>query len=144
MAKQRIKSDVKQVILHCTASGPKTTLQDVIKWHRARGFTTIGYHYLILNDGQIRNGRGWQEIGAHCEGHNSDSIGISLVGGNDGKVLHRFSEAQMKSLRILLDGLELSFGKLPTKGHRDFNPGKSCPCFDVAAWLKDGTLTYLK
>lgn len=57
-----------------------------------RGWSDIGYHYVILNgyreykkfnandDGLIEVGRPIEEIGAHCAGHNENSIGICLIG----------------------------------------------------------------
>lgn len=138
----RTKDKIKLIIVHCTASGPKTTLADIKAWHKQRGFKDIGYHYVILADGTLKQGRAWQDIGAHCEGHNSESIGVSLVGGDDGKKLHRFSESQLDTLKTLLEGLRMTFGNIPIRGHRDFAK-KACPNFDVQDWIKTGKLKYL-
>lgn len=57
------------------------------RWHRERGFDSIGYHYIIYLDGSIRFGRPVEQAGAHCKGHNANSIGVCYVGGlsKDGK-----------------------------------------------------------
>ena len=66
------------------------------RWHKERGWTGIGYHYVILNgcrkasaagfqpykkedDGLIETGRPVEEAGAHCGGENHDSIRIFLI-----------------------------------------------------------------
>ena len=76
---------VKNIIIHCTATtrGRDVTAADVDRWHRARGFRSIGYHYLIRLDGTIEPGRSENEIGAHTLGQNATSIGVCYVGGLD-------------------------------------------------------------
>lgn len=60
---------------------------EIRKWHKARGFKDIGYHYVIHLDGRVENGRNIEAVGTHCEGHNANSIGVVYVGGlsKDGK-----------------------------------------------------------
>jgi len=138
----RAKSDIKQIIVHCSASGPKTKLEDIRKWHKAKGWKDIGYHYVIEYDGMIRMGRPWDTVGAHCEGHNSDSIGVCLVGGLDSLGhLYRYSPEQMKALRVLLEGIRMTFGNISIKGHYDYSI-KMCPCFDVKEYIKSGNVVY--
>lgn len=140
---QRGKLDIEKIIIHCSATGPNATIEAIRNYHKkVKGWKDIGYHYVIENSGMVRQGRPWQEEGAHCVGHNKDSIGICLVGGHDGKTLHKFSKEQMKSLEILLEGLQLSFGQLEIHGHRDF-AAKGCPNFLVKAWLDTGTIVYV-
>lgn len=42
------------IIIHCSATRAEQdiTAADIESWHRARGFWTIGYHYVIRLDGQ--------------------------------------------------------------------------------------------
>ncbi|XP_065089350.1 peptidoglycan-recognition protein LE [Ochlerotatus camptorhynchus] len=44
------------------------------RWH------DIAYNFLVGNDGNAYEGRGWKRIGAHTHGYNSRAIGISFVG----------------------------------------------------------------
>lgn len=44
------------------------------------GYEDIGYHYVILRDGTIQNGRDIRFVGAHAKWKNKDSIGVCLVG----------------------------------------------------------------
>jgi SAM-dependent methyltransferase len=74
---------IDRIIIHCTATpqGREVTVGEVDRWHRARGFSGIGYHYLIGLDGNMRTGRSVKQAGAHCEGQNAHSIGVCYVGG---------------------------------------------------------------
>jgi len=101
------------------------------RWHKARGFNKIGYHYFIKHDGQVEKGRGLEEVGAHCEGHNKTSIGICLAG------LTRFTPEQFQSLRKLLEELKPQYPAATVHGHREFNHGKTCPVFDYTQFKKD-------
>lgn len=84
------------VVIHCTGSpnGVFITAAQVDAWHRERGFKRdaafakefrpqlphIGYHRLILADGSPAFGRDLDEIGAHVQGHNANSVGVCMVG----------------------------------------------------------------
>ena len=61
---------ITEIIIHCSATieGKDYTVADIDRWHRARGFRKIGYHYVIYRDGSIHAGRPISETGAHCAG----------------------------------------------------------------------------
>lgn len=40
-----------------------------------KGWSDIGYNFLVGEDGSVYEGRGWTTVGAHCYGYNSRSIG---------------------------------------------------------------------
>ncbi|XP_071448201.1 peptidoglycan-recognition protein SC2-like [Hetaerina americana] len=64
-----------------TLSTCRTILQSIQNDHiTTRGFADIGYTFLVSSDGSIYEGRGWDKVGAHAEGFNSRSIGISFIG----------------------------------------------------------------
>ena len=127
---------INSIIIHCTATKPLAhiNVNDVRRWHRERGFSDIGYHYLILVDGTVEAGRPLSAIGAHCKGHNAHSIGICYVGGlNDkGKPADTRTPAQREAMRSLLISLKHRFPDATIHGHRDF-AAKACPCFDATA-----------
>lgn len=143
---------IKNLVVHCSATRPKTFVDASVieRMHRERGFLKIGYHYVILRDGQIQKGRKDSEVGAHVAGHNVGSLGICLVGGlNDttGKPENNYTEKQLASLSGLLFKLTLEHPKAKVLGHRDLSPDlngdgkiqqsewlKDCPCFDVGNW----------
>ena len=132
------------IAIHCSASAPDpaTDVKTIDRWHRQRGFTMVGYHYVIRTDGEIQKGRDEDAIGAHVQGFNSNSIGICMVGGVDkngptGKPTDNFSKEQMLSLLALLKELRKKYPLAIIQGHRDFpKVAKACPSFDVKAWLR--------
>lgn len=130
---------IDEIIIHCSATpeGRDHSVADVTAWHRARGFRTIGYHYLVHIDGRVERGRPESEIGAHCLGHNARSIGVCYVGGlaSDCKTpKDTRTPEQRRMLRELVKGLQRKYRGAKVCGHRDF-AAKACPCFDVATEL---------
>jgi len=71
---------IKRIIVHHTASASDWTLEDIDAAHRDRGFSGVGYHFVIESTGLVRLGRPVPTIGAHAKGANRDSIGVCLVG----------------------------------------------------------------
>lgn len=74
--------NIKKIVLHQSASDNPNhdNLSTIREWHLARGFDMEGYHYFVRKDGTIEFGRPISMKGAHCKGHNHDSIGICLSG----------------------------------------------------------------
>jgi hypothetical protein len=79
------------IVIHHTALISSDRLprgeKDVDEYHQQRGFEIycfgqiyhVGYHYLILPDGTVQNGRPEHCEGAHARGYNS-YLGISIIG----------------------------------------------------------------
>jgi len=129
---------ISEIIVHCAATpeGKDFTVQDITRWHRARGFRTIGYHKVIYRDGSVHDGRPLAEVGAHCSGHNEKSIGICYIGGctaNGKTPKDTRTDAQKEALRNLLIELKKQFPKATIHGHREF-ANKACPSFDVSEY----------
>ena len=61
---------ITEIIVHCSATpeGKDFTVADITRWHKARKFVTIGYHYVIYRNGEVHNGRPERQVGAHCSG----------------------------------------------------------------------------
>jgi N-acetylmuramoyl-L-alanine amidase len=132
---------ITEIIVHCSATpeGKDYTVADIDKWHKERGFKCIGYHYVIYRDGTYHRGRQDSEIGAHCTGHNANSIGICYIGGvtKDGKTpKDTRTEAQKKTLITLLRTMKERYPGATIHGHRDFT-NKACPSFDATTEYKD-------
>jgi len=80
----RTVSDIARIIVHCSATPPDMSIgvSEIRDWHvNQNKWSDIGYHFVIKRGGLIQQGRDIELAGAHAEGHNSDSIGICLVGG---------------------------------------------------------------
>ena len=76
---------INKIIIHCSATpeGRKTSAEEIKSWHLERGFSDIGYHYIVHLDGSISYGRNIEKIGAHSRGQNKMSIGVCYIGGLD-------------------------------------------------------------
>ena len=128
---------ITEVIVHCSATpeGRPFTVADIDRWHRARGFHGIGYHYVIYLDGSLHAGRSEERIGAHCKGHNAQSIGVCYIGGcaADGRTpKDTRTPAQRAALTDFLGRLKRRFPGIRIYGHRDF-AAKACPSFDATS-----------
>lgn len=124
------------IIIHCSATpeGRSLSFEECRRDHiMHRHFRDIGYHFYITRDGTVHDGRPIGKVGAHCEGHNSHSIGICYEGGLDanGKPADTRTEAQRKALKSLVERMHRLFPKALIVGHHDLNPRKACPCFKV-------------
>ena len=128
------------IVIHCSATPPDMDigLHQIRAWHLGKGWQDVGYHYIIRRDGKLEVGRPESQRGAHAKGHNRNSIGICLVGGTDAndrsKADFNFSLPQMVWLSDLLNKLAERYPNARLCGHRDLDPFKACPCFNVTAW----------
>jgi N-acetylmuramoyl-L-alanine amidase len=132
---------INEIIVHCTATpeGRDYTVADIRQMHKAQGWVDIGYHYLIYRDGSIHEGRNVDMVGAHCQGHNAQSIGVCYVGGvaRDGKTpKDTRTPAQKDALIHLLMQLVCLYPDATIRGHRDF-AAKACPSFDATREYKN-------
>jgi N-acetylmuramoyl-L-alanine amidase len=127
---------INKIVIHCTATpeGREHNVADIRRWHLKRGFSDIGYHYLIHIDGKIEIGRPLHRIGAHTSGENTGSIGVCYVGGMDKdmkKAKDTRTQAQKDSLVKLLHELIYKYNKdMTIHGHNEF-ANKACPSFNA-------------
>ena len=134
--------NIKEIIVHCAATpeGKDYTTADIKRWHLQRGFSDIGYHWVIYRDGSIHKGRDEKIAGAHCTNHNSISVGVCYIGGvaNDGKNTPKDTRTpeQKQSLLNLLKELKTRYPQAKIHSHRDF-AAKACPSFDAKTEYKD-------
>lgn len=143
-----------RITVHCSANrvGRYLTAQELREYHLAKGWSDIGYHFVIRTDGAVEDGRPITKQGAGVYGHNKNNVHICLVGGlnSSGKPAFTYSNEQMNALFALILDLVSEYGIAFENvcGHRDFSPDlngdgkitseewiKQCPCFDVKPWL---------
>lgn len=126
---------IRKIIVHCSATteGMDFGAADIDRWHRERGFEMIGYHYVVRLDGRVETGRPEGRVGAHCLGHNSDSIGVCYIGGltRERRPADTRTAAQRRALRALCATLQVRYPGATLHGHREF-AAKACPCFDIS------------
>ncbi len=134
--------NIKEIIVHCSATreGQSVTVEQIRQWHTTpvskggRGWSNIGYHYVIYLDGSIHLGRDVNISGAHCTNHNSYSIGICYVGGTEKNDVNKPKDtrttAQKAALLKLLKELRQLYPNARIYGHRNFST-KACPSFDA-------------
>lgn len=127
---------INKIILHCSATreGQDISVDTIRKWHvDGRGWSDIGYHYIVSIDGQIEEGRPIDRSGAHTKGLNSNSIGCCYIGGveSDGRTPKDTRNAeQLIAIANLLDALMKMYPDATLHGHNEFS-NKACPSFDV-------------
>lgn len=135
------RKSTRYLVVHCSATRPSMDIgaADIRKWHKAKGWEDIGYHYVIRRDGRVERGRREDAVGAHVAGYNSASIGVCLVGGVSEKNFtvaeNNFTREQFAALEKLLVSLAKKYPKALVRGHRDFpKVAKACPSFDAKGW----------
>lgn len=131
------------VFIHCSASDRDShDSVDVIRsWHLDRGWSDIGYHFVITQNGRIYPGRPLSKMPAAQRGHNRGAIAICLTGKDE------FSADQFDTLRSLCNRLwTLHAGVKPLRfrGHCEVSR-KTCPVFeydDVLCLSEGGYLAH--
>ena len=132
---------INEIIVHCTATpeGKDFKAADIDKWHKQKGWDGIGYHHVVDLDGTVEPGRPESKVGAHCYGHNQNSIGVVYIGGvaSDGKTPKDTRTPQQKAALVkLLTELKHKYPGATIHGHRDF-AAKACPSFDATTEYKN-------
>lgn len=128
---------ISDISVHCSATkaGEDFGAADFRKWHKRRGWSDIGYHYVIRLDGKVEKGRPLYKIPAAVRNRNSEMVAICYTGGLNRDSLQpedTRTDAQKASMRELLIKLKNKFPAAVIRGHRDYpNVAKACPCFDV-------------
>lgn len=147
---KKSKRRIDYIAIHCTATpdGEEQTVAQIKAGHLKRGFSDIGYHYVVYRNGEVHLGRDVNISGAHVSGYNHNSIGISYVGGiekrragvpyNKLKARDTRTEAQKASLQALLTDLRKLYPKAKIQGHRDFSPDKNGNgVVEPSEWIKE-------
>jgi N-acetyl-anhydromuramyl-L-alanine amidase AmpD len=138
---------VDTIWIHCSATRPEwlagsplsEKVKEITRWHVAKGWATVGYHWIIDRDGTVAKGRDEGTRGAHVANHNIGSIGICLIGGHgsseNGKFLDSYTPEQENALRRLIDDIRGRAQITKIRGHNEV-AAKACPGFNVKRWLE--------
>ncbi|MBE9554864.1 MAG: N-acetylmuramoyl-L-alanine amidase, partial [Proteobacteria bacterium] len=120
--------------LHCSASDDENLsenrlVEEVRAWHRARGFSDVGYHFLIDKQGKFMSGRDLAKTPAAQKGHNAGTIAIMVHG------LEGFPKPMLNACRDLCAAINEAYeGRITFHGHCEVS-AKTCPVFDYTALL---------
>lgn len=133
--------NIKYIVVHCTGGNQKQTVGDLRMEFKRKGWKNPGYHYVITADGVVHQLLDESKVSNGVKGYNSVSVNIAYTGGVD--LSHHLApidnrtEAQKRSLVVLLKKLRKSYPNAVIQGHRDF-PGvaKACPCFNAKTEYK--------
>ena len=137
---------ITEIFIHCSATQPnwmasnscQQKVDEIRRWHKDKGWSDIGYHFVVDRQGDVCVGRPVEKVGAHAKGHNSNSIGICLIGGfgsdaND-KFEENYTDLQRKALDNLLKDLTGTYSNAKIRGHNEVS-AKACPGFKVEEYL---------
>ena len=147
------------LVIHCTATpeGREVSGAEIRHWHTdpvskgGRGWKRVGYTDMIHIDGSVErlvennedaNVDDW-EVTNGVKRYNGVSRHIVYVGGTDkaGRPADTRTAAQKAAMRRYVEDFHQRFPEVRIVGHRDLNPRKACPSFDVGAWLKSIGIT---
>ena len=122
----RGKRNIDKIIVHHSASPKSTTVDQIRDWHvNGRGWSDIGYHFIVLGDGTVANARPINKKGAHCYNHNGTSIGICVTGNTSQEPPNKLQlESLWEKLKLLME--EYNLERSSVYGHRDFS-ATECP-----------------
>lgn len=137
--------EINKIVLHHTATrSDNVSADDIRQMHLDRGWSDIGYHYVIEfpQPGRvtIQQGRAEETVGAHVRGHNQDSIGIAVIGNFETKT---FPDLANVALVRLLTSLCLCYDLSADDiyGHNELAatlcPGKHFPTDNIRAGVRE-------
>lgn len=119
---------VRAIVIHHSATPRSASFESIRQHHmRDRGWTDIGYHYVIDGDGNLRYGRKLPRMGAHALGRNADTVGICVIGDNT-KPAERWVPEQVDTLKRLLAALRMVFPDAITLPHSEAYQGHKTEC----------------
>lgn len=129
------EKEERKVIFHCTATPDennpharwfKLDISEVRDWHvKGRGWSDVGYHFLIKRNGVVQRGRPLSKKGAHTYGHNHN-IGVCYVGTKSPTKQQIASMQFLKNELLVTQGINV-YG---WRCHHEFSD-TLCPGFTV-------------
>ena len=126
------RTKTEMIVLH-HAAAKSCSPQDIHSWHINRGWSGVGYHFIVRKDGQIYRGRPENMVGAHATNYNSKSIGICFEGDY---TVESMPKAQLEAGKELVAYLKDKYKITNIKAHRDLMatscPGQNFPFDEIA------------
>lgn len=116
------RTKTERIILH-HAYAKICSAEDIHRWHKQKGWSGAGYHFLVRKDGSIYRMRPEDKVGAHAYGSNYNSIGICAEGNY---MEEEMPEAQKQAIIELIKYLESKYDINTIQKHKDVC-ATSCP-----------------
>jgi len=132
---------VEYLIFHGLYTPPylDPTLETIEQWQKEKGFSEIGYNWVITREPRIIKGRPTGIAGAHTlGGYNKNSLSCVLTGGkstNGDRWDFNYTLGQLNLARKLAMAVKNKYPDIEICGHRDKDDGRECPGFDVKSVL---------
>lgn len=140
------QSNPNQIVIHHMGAGKEANIPIWIKYgsdyciksvekHHigTNRWFALGYHFVVMPDGKVYEGRDMHTRGAHVKNHNLNKIGILVYGNFD---YESVTKEQKESLRELVQYLQSKLNLEDVKGHRDFANTK-CPGNDLYLFVQE-------
>ena len=129
------KRRVERVFLHCSASemdlSGQAMVDEIRKWHKARGWSDVGYHFLIDKRGEVMPGRSIERMPAAQYPHNARTIAIMI----HGLELDKFPAVALNACTILCHDINQAYeGRISFHGHCEVSR-KTCPVISTKKLL---------
>ncbi|WP_231165484.1 peptidoglycan recognition family protein, partial [Clostridium botulinum] len=114
----------KKILLH-HLEWSRCTVYDVDRCHKVdKGWSGIGYHFFVAKDGRVYRGRPEKAIGAHCKGHNINTLGIGAEGNY---MKETMPQVQKNAIIELCKYLCNKYGINDVRGHKEAPYSTDCP-----------------
>ena len=128
-----------------TLTEGKAAVKSIQEFHQdGRGWSDIGYHFVVDMGGNIYQGRPETVLGAHVGGANTGNVGVCILGCYHPPATNLPCNDEMtyeteKSLIHLYAWISDTYGVEPKvlKGHRDYFGNTSCPGDNVWGMLPE-------
>ncbi len=120
------------VVIHHSGNDSDATVWSIEDQHiNEKGYSAVGYHFLITRAGKVYEGRRLPYKGSHVEKANTGKIGIVLIGDYEHQIWdfddHEISVPQMNAAVRLINALTQLFPLLELGGHKDWKSTTECP-----------------
>jgi hypothetical protein len=130
-----------EFIVHHSAGPTSQTVRQIQDYHiNGKGWSDIGYNFLVDNDGHVYEGRGWLAVGAQAKNHNRSGIGVCFIGDSNKVTVSLKAKEAIKDLYG--EAVRRKGSPLRITGHGLLkDQATSCPGNRLRNWILAGMLS---
>lgn len=116
---------ITHIVIHHAASARDLSATQIHNMHLNNGWSGIGYHFVVRQNGIIERGRPEDKLGAHCANANSNRLGICFAGNFD---VNKMNETQLNAGKELIEFLKRKYPNAKLIRHKDvIKQSTACP-----------------